>query len=202
MSMAWGLTRTAEPTVEPVTLDEAKLHRRVDHSDEDSLISSLITAARQWVEEFTGRALVAQTWRLTFDNWPDGPYALLPRPPLMAIESIDYTDTDGVTRSVDESIYHVDGSHLPGRVVLADGASWPSATLRTAAAVQVTYTAGYGTEAADVPRPLRQAVLLQIGHLYEHRESVTVGVTGTDSEMPFATRALAWPYRAFHVGPV
>ncbi|MGA0587269.1 head-tail connector protein [Dyella sp. KRB-257] len=40
---------------EPVSLDEAKLHLRVDDTADDSLITPLITAAREHVEKFIKR---------------------------------------------------------------------------------------------------------------------------------------------------
>lgn len=45
--------------VEPVTLDEAKKHLRVEFNDDDALIEGLIVAARQWAEDFLNRSLVA-----------------------------------------------------------------------------------------------------------------------------------------------
>ena len=45
-----SLTTLTEPVNEPVTLVEAKAYLRVDTTDEDTLIATLITAARQWVE--------------------------------------------------------------------------------------------------------------------------------------------------------
>lgn len=220
--MAWGLTRTADAATEPVTLSEAKTHMRVSHSDEDTLISGLITAARQWVEHFTGRSFIDQTWRLTLDAFPGhgasslpltehtaihhydgatGNDLLLPRPPLQQVDSVSFTREDDTTGTVDSTIYIVDTDHDPGRVALKDGESWPSDDLRSIAAVTVTYQAGYGANADEVPRPLRHAVLMLVGHLYEHRETVVVGGGGNDVEMPLASRALAWPYRVFPVEP-
>ena len=45
-----------QPTSEPVTLAEAKNFLRVTITDDDLLISSLITAAREACEAFTGRS--------------------------------------------------------------------------------------------------------------------------------------------------
>lgn len=214
--MVSSLTRIADATVEPVTLDEAKLHMRVTHADEDALISALITSARRWVEQFTWRALLDQTWKLILDEFPPahrGPHTVtdhhlishhsrsgeihLPRPPLLSVTSITYHKKDGTTETVDASTYIVDTAHEPGRIALADGESWPPDTLQTIAGVEVEYKAGYGTGADDVPRDMRQAVLMLAGHLYEHRETVVVGGGGNDREMPFASRTLAWPYRSF-----
>ena len=53
-----SLTLVSPPAAEPVTLAEAKSHLKLDTSDEDTLIASLITAARARAEWHTGRALV------------------------------------------------------------------------------------------------------------------------------------------------
>ena len=51
-----SLTRQTPPAVEPVTVAEAKAHLRVDISDDDTYIGTLITAAREWCEEYLDRS--------------------------------------------------------------------------------------------------------------------------------------------------
>ena len=58
------------PAVEPLSLDQAKAHLRVDIDDDDDLISTLITAAREYCEEFCHRAFITQTWQLLLDHFP------------------------------------------------------------------------------------------------------------------------------------
>lgn len=53
------------PAGEPVSLAEAKQHLRVDGGDDDLLIGSLITAARQAAETKTGRQLITARWKPT-----------------------------------------------------------------------------------------------------------------------------------------
>jgi hypothetical protein len=87
------------PSVEPVSLAEARSYLRVDAdvTSEDALITDLIAAARQDAEKITWRALVMQTWRATLDRFP-GPgansagstwvpssYAVMPGPVLTAV---------------------------------------------------------------------------------------------------------------------
>lgn len=174
------LVLVSPPTVEPVLLEEAKAHLRVLHDAEDELIESLISAARQYAEGYTRRSLVPQTWRLTLDAFPRGPI-YLPRPPLIEVVEVAYTDGNGVARTVADfsTILH------PARPFIAPayGAEWPIAR-DSYGAVTVTYRAGYPV----LPEALREAVLLLLGSDYKHRESV---ITGTIvAELPAAKRRL------------
>jgi uncharacterized phiE125 gp8 family phage protein len=162
------------PVIEPVTLAEARLHLRVDTTDEDVLIAALIRTARELAEARTRRALVTQTIEALFPAFPCGPLEL-PRPPLQAVTWVRYYDTTDVEFTVSAATYSVDTASLLGRVVLRDGQSWPATTLRPLHGVIVRYTAGYGDGAGDVPERIRQWMLLTVGELYARREYATPG---------------------------
>lgn len=187
-----ALTLVTAPAAEPITLVEAKAHLRVDIADDDSLITALITAARQHVEVITRRALITQTWDLTLDTWPDGGAILMPLPPLQSVTSITYKDSAGTVYTMPATDYIVDKAEEPGRIVLAYGKTWPSVTLYPAGAITVRFTAGYGAASA-VPQAIKQAILLLVGHWYESREAVVGGAV--QREIPFAVEALLWSFR-------
>ena len=165
-----GLELITPPASEPVSLAEAKAHLRVDHDDEDAAIARFARAAREWAERYTGRAFIAQSWRLWRDAWPDCvPLALsIPKPPLMAITSVTAYDRSGAATALSSDAYIVDGAAVPGRIVLKDTAVLP-VNLREANAIAVGFQAGYGANASDVPAAIRAAVLTLIAHLYEAR---------------------------------
>lgn len=196
--MNWAHTVLQPPQQEPVSLDEAKAHLRVTTTDEDAYIASLTTVAREWCEGFQQRAYITQTHKLTLDRWPRGCAIYLPRPPLQSVTSIVYTDSEGAQYTIEAESYIVDTDAEPGRIVLAYGASWPSVTLRPAAGVEITYVAGYG-DASAVPQKAKQAILLLVGHFYEHREVVLTG--GISKEIEFAVHSLLWQDRVFYGSP-
>lgn len=142
--MAESVITVTPPAVEPVSLAEAKLHLRVDHSTEDALIAALVSAAREDVESDSWRAVAAQTLRLDLDGFPDNDEdIILPRPPLVSVTSIVYTDPDGDQQTMDSDDYVVQAAgDRCGRISLASGVSWPS-TLDQAAVVSITFAAGY-----------------------------------------------------------
>ena len=90
-----SLTLIAAPILEPMTLAEAKLHLRVDGTDEDDLITALIVAARRRAEHLLTRALITQTWELTLDEFPAADIQL-PKPGVLSIVSVKYLDSAGV----------------------------------------------------------------------------------------------------------
>jgi len=183
--------RSIAPTVEPVSISEAKLQLRVDFSADDSLITSLITTARQAAELYCERAFNDQTWELFFDflgnvretPWWDGvqegavnsffPNQItIPKPPLQIIVQITSFDDDDVETVFDAANYQVStykGDDPPqGRVTLRRDATWPTAT-RNADGLKIEFRAGYGPLASDVPKQIRTAILEEIAFRYVNR---------------------------------
>ena len=204
-----SLTLVTAPAVEPLTEAEVWDHLRVTLTGspavpaDQTLISMLIQAARETIDGrdgWLGRSLVTQTWDLTLHDFPRADSIRLPLPPVQSITSVKYIDTDGVEQTFAASKYSLSAdTHWRARVDLGFDESWPG-TRCVPDAVTVRFVAGYSATSdsppdlrANVPRPIRQALLLMIGHLYEHREAVSAGVSM--SEMPMAVESLLTPYR-------
>lgn len=177
------------PAIEPVTLQEVKDHLRITVADDDTVLTFLITSAREHIEDMLSRALITQTWELVLDRFPD--CIELPYPPLQSVQSILYIDEEGFQQTLAPSVYTADAKRDPGRIVPAYGQQWPS-TRREINAVAITYKAGYGDFEIDVPGPIRSALLLMIGHLYENREATAPFQITT---LPHGVDRLLSPYR-------
>ena len=146
-----------EPIAEPLSLQEAKAHLRVDITDDDALISALITTARVYAETVTRRALVAQAWKLVIDSFPGPtligipwgkPFTLpghaiyLEKSKIQAVTGIQYLDMSGVTQVMPPSQYTVELTSEPCRITPVFGQIWPI-PLPQIGAVAVDFVAGY-----------------------------------------------------------
>lgn len=180
------------PEKQPLTLDEARAHLRVDHDEEDTYIQSQIAAATNDCQDFAGRQFITATYILQLDCFPRSGIIHVPMPPLQSVESIEYVDTSGTTQVLDPSRYRVDSISEPARITPAYGTVWPS-TLGVTGAVTVEFIAGYGDDEDDVPEWARSAIRLTLGNLFENREAVIVGVNAT--EMPQSAEHLLWKHR-------
>lgn len=182
-----GLQLLAAPTTQPVSLEVAKKHLRIapDDTDQDDEVERLIRAATTRVERITQRALLAQSWRLVLDAFPSGP-VLIPRPPLVTVEAVTYTDALGVDRELDAATYVVNPYGLIGQITSTQGRCWP-VTAKQAMSLRVDFTAGY----TAVPEDIVSAILLLVGHLDQNREAATAG---TLVEVPLGVDALLAPY--------
>ena len=172
--MIGSWTLVTPPTEEPVTLAEIKAHLHISSTAEDSMLALYAQMARQMVEGESWLALMPQTWTLYLDAWPTGGVIELPRPPLRSVTHIKYTDVDGTTHTLAADNYRVDTASVPGRIVLAPNASWPSDVLDSVNGVAVTFVAG-SADASAVDPMARAAVLLQAAGIYANRESVILG---------------------------
>ena len=176
---------------EPVTLEEIKLHCRIDHDDEDEYLLALIQTARQYCETFTGRAIPLQVVEYTLDRWPPRKVLYLPKPPVTEVLGFEYRLKDDLiyTNFVD---FESDLDNEPARVTPDD--AWPSGSLHPVNGVKVEYMAGYH----DVPEYVKSAVKLYAGSLYENREGVLpAGHIGRT--LPMGIEALLWQERVFWI---
>ena len=188
-----SLTRQTPPALEPVTLTEAKAHLRVDSTDDDVYIATLITAAREWVESYLDRTLVHTQWVMRFDKFPDSGIepVELPRPPMVisgtaTAVTVTFTQDQGSTSTYSTAEYRVDRHATPGTILPIYGSTW-TPHRQDDNAISVTWWAGYGPGGSSVPAAIRHAVLMLLGTWYERRASAD-NLGG--SEVPFGVRSL------------
>ncbi len=169
---------TTPPSVEPLDKPTVKRHLRLeaDYLEEDDDLDRLIGAARRWAELQLQRRLITTAQQLTRDRFPRAREIELPYGPVVSVELVEYTPDGGTPQVFDDTNYLLDDSKRRARIVLERGRSWPSDTLRAAAAVTVDYTSGFGAAAADVPADIRAALLLKIESLYNNRGEEVIGI--------------------------
>jgi uncharacterized phiE125 gp8 family phage protein len=158
------------PEAEPVTLDELKQQLRIDHDDEDTFLAAKLRAARRHVEGMTGLALARATYEIVLDRFPSAEIHI-PRGPLVSVTSITYVDADGGQGEITADRFTVDSASPEGWIVPVLGFTWP-ATMKTTNAVRIRFVAGY--DAAELPEPLREAILQLASWWYEARETATL----------------------------
>ena len=196
-----SLTRQTAPAVEPVTLSEAKAHLRVDTTDDDTYISTLITAAREWVEQYLDRTLVHTQWVMRFDKFPSSGTepVELPRPPMVAsgtatAVTVLFTSEAGATSTYSTAEYRVDRYATPGTVLPQYGYTW-TPHRQDDNAISVTWWAGYGNSGCllytspSLPAAIRHAMLMLVGHWYESRQAA-VATGAVPQDVPFGVRSL------------
>lgn len=212
MKMRRGFKRTGDPGTEPVTLDEAKAHLRIETgvTADDTLITALIVAARQWCEQYTGLAFITQTWQVVYDagnfgigEWWSGvregvEVFSLPRvielpygPGASSVVITSYDDADSGTVFSSDN-YFVDVVSNPPRIVLRQNAGWPLPA-REGNGLVIQYVCGYGAASA-VPTAIKTAIKMLIAQMYEQRGE---DITGTIvAEPSFGVYSLLQPYRS------
>ena len=177
-------TLKTAPVAEPISLDEAKRHVRIDidETDHDDYLQDLITVAREQVETITWRKLVTQTWYAYLQEWPRGKYIELPFGKLQTVTAVKYTDVDGDESTQDNTEYIVGTDYQKGRITLADGYTWPSETLYPSNPIEVEFVCGYGL-AVSVPPQIKHAIKMIISELFENRETSIIGVSFQEMEI-------------------
>jgi uncharacterized phiE125 gp8 family phage protein len=185
--MSWKVT--TKPEYEPVSIQQVKDHSNIIYTADDGQIFKMIQAARNWIEMFTGKALITQSITIKFDD--SFPCEItIPRSPIQSVTSISYIDDSGNTQVLSSSVYTVDTFSEQGRIVLAYDQSWPT-TRNEINAVTIEYVAGY-VDPTKLPSEIRHALLMLVDHFYEHRSEI---IELNVSEVPLGVKSLLWPLK-------
>lgn len=187
-----GLTLVSAASGPPLTAADLRPHCSIDSSDTsfDSLLTDYIAAATAMVQDFTGRAIGAQTWKLALDAFPDE--IELPRGPVTAVSWVKYFNDSGSEVTLDSGQYLTDLISDPQRVVLAPDCSWPSTQIRVNA-VMVQFVTGF----AACPEQVKQAIRMTVAFWFSNREAANVG--DIFNELPLGVAALLRPLRRIRI---
>lgn len=172
------------PAASILAIEDVLLHLP-DHADFSAELAPLIEAATSHLDGWSGvlgRCLITQTWAQSFARW--GAIMRLPFP-AQAIASVAYWADDVETTLPASALrLHTDG--IGSYAAWSGGAEIPGHDSRDDA-ITITFAAGYGDDAADVPKAIRQAALLLVAHWFRNREAVTDGKL---EALPLGVRAL------------
>ena len=176
------------PAAEPLSLADAKAFLRVEHGDDDAVITSLVSAARNHVEALTRCALITQTWRLVLDRWPDGG-RIAPRiGPLRSLVAVRVFNAAGEANDVDPEIFAIDAA---AGALAAPAWSLP-VPRRSVAGIELDIEVGYGAP-SDVPQRLLHAIRILVAHWYENRGLIAIG--SSVAMMPASVNAMIASHR-------
>lgn len=176
-----SLVRITSPAVEPVSLAFAKQHCRVDTDADDLYIQSLISVARQYVEDVLDITICSTVWEVKYDLFPVWAIVLPRLPMLDRAVTVTYRSGDGTYSQLSSATdFQVDASVLPGRIYPQWARSWP-ATRGDENSVTVRYSAGYGDDGQSAPPIVKHLILLLTAHWYDTRQPA---VTGAPQSVP------------------
>lgn len=189
--------RIEAPADTPVSVSDCRRHLRLGHDEDEELLQGYLAAAIDRLDGFAGllgRCMVSQVWRQDYECWPGGRHLRLPCMGITAVASVKYSDQDDVEQTVSSALYSLHTDDTSSFLWLKTNFTGPSLNTDRPDPVRVLFTAGYGP-AADVPPPLKQAILLMVGDFYENREDTIIGVGLDARPLPTGVKALIYPYQ-------
>ncbi|WP_337186585.1 hypothetical protein [Phenylobacterium sp.] len=185
------LVRVSAPIADALSLEDARSHLNLTGvADHDGVLAGFIADAIATFEgpSGIGVCLIEQTWRLSLDRWPAR--IDVPLGPVSAVVDVTYLDPIGAEQPLDPDDYVFDLDRRPLRIWPAEGVSWPAHKVGPGA-IKVTFKAGFGPAAADLPADIVGALKVIVGQRFENR--------GSDA-LPAAAEAVIERYRRGRVG--
>jgi uncharacterized phiE125 gp8 family phage protein len=164
-----------QPASEVVATDVMKNNLKLDGiTADDSLVATLLIAARQRCEEYCNIKFIDTVIEQVWDEFPRGAKFQnclnLTIGNASAVESFKYYDESGVIQTWSASNYILDTYSKSGRICTAANVDYPTIDTDRINAIVVRYTSGFGSSASTVPDAIKHAIMLQASYLYSNRE--------------------------------
>lgn len=154
------------PDFEPVLSSELFLPLMIDFTPEnESILSAYIPVAREWIEHEISSSIVQRTTTVYLDEFPCGDIEIR-LPPVQSITSITYLDGAGASQTLSSSLYRVDTTSKPGRIMPEYGELWPETYCVNKAVTIVAVTGP--TSASLVPHAAKQAVRILVKSMFDN----------------------------------
>ena len=185
--------KSVPPATALVNLADAKEWLRVDGTDQDDVITALVTAATEWAEGYTRRAFIDRALDVTFAHFPFiGLDFYLPLPNVHDLTALTWVDTAGTAQVYDIADLDVEETFGLLRVKGDAVEDWP----QDAHSVNALYTGGFGVDVTDVPENVITAVKISLAQMFEVRVDQTFGAQAsrpqTKSSMSLLNHFRVW----------
>lgn len=180
------VTGPVNPVLE---LDEVKEYGNINMTEDDARITALLQPAINYVQDYTGKALIDSTYDIYYNG-----YELRNRMPLStlnvtSIDTFNTYDNDNTATLVDSTDYRLTGDQQTW-AVFNNGFTNVGITRQIDAAI-VRVTAGYGATKTDINDNIRTAMKIIVMHWYRFNGAVA------DSDLkniPHTVKTLLAPY--------
>jgi len=188
------------PATKVVSVTDIKAQLRIDSSDEDTLLGYYIDAATDMAENYCNRHFITHQYKLYFNEQVNKASLIFPNCTLVDVDAttdpvaaakrpVNWTDANGAAQESDKA--YIDAFSNPSLVYLSS--DFPGTTLKDNAAntFYFWFNTGYGTNSADVPEAIKQAIKLIVADMYYFRED-------RKRQFPMASQILLQPYKCYH----
>ncbi len=164
-----------QPAVEPVLYSDLYDWLRLLSFDDRNLTVALETVGRMYVEQRTRQTLITTVFNLWLDFFPTT--IIIPARPLQTVNFISYIDGNNATQTLDPSRYLVDAKGPRPTIIPPLGSFFPIAKVQQPNAVQINFTAGFGSTGASVPAPFLLMIKQWCSLNYDNRQAIVMGKT-------------------------
>lgn len=187
-----NLVQTVAPLSEPLSLEDAKTFMHILEDDEDALIESFISGAREYAENYTNRQLMTATFELTTDRFTQDKQ--FPKNPVKSVTKIEYMDISGYYQILDPSKYYIYGENDVYKIHYENDVYRNIAIKDDKRAVKITFISGYDV----VPSGIIAYIRMAVSTMYENRESYVIGVSIDKNANPLLDKML----NMFRIQPI
>ena len=189
-----------DPSTKVVEVADIKAQLRIDTNDENDLLGYYIDAATDMAENYCNRHFITHQYKLYFNEQVNKASLIFPNCTLVDVDAttdpvvaakrpVNWTDASGSAQSSDKA--YIDAFSNPSLVYLSS--DFPGTTLKdnSANTFYFWFNTGYGTDSADVPEAIKQAIKLIVADMYYFRED-------RKRQFPMASQILLQPYKCYH----